>query len=55
MTDTRNVAHLVSDEAVVAGRRAGRYVAVCRADLLAASLTAETGRRCLRCEEWAAQ
>ena len=41
MTDaTTGTAHLVTDESVAAGRRAGgRYVAVCGAQVLAASLT----------------
>ena len=45
--------HLVRDDAVVAGRRAGRYVAVCGAVLLAASLTAPGDTYCRRCADWA--
>jgi hypothetical protein len=54
MTDTRTVvAHLVSDEAVAAGRRAGRYVGVCGAVVLPGSLKEATDRYCRRCQHWA--
>lgn len=43
------VEHLVSDEAMAAGRRAGRYVAACGAEVIAASLTAPEFSRCRRC------
>lgn len=46
-------AHLVTDEAMVAGRRAGRYVTVCGTVALAASLTAEADRLCDACRDWA--
>lgn len=40
MTDAHTGdAHLVTEEAVIAGRRAGRYVAVCGSKVLAASMT----------------
>lgn len=43
-------AHLVTDEAMAAGRRAaGRYVAICGADMLPASLTAPERRICPHC------
>lgn len=45
------VAHLVTDEAMVAGRRAGRYVTACRTVALAASLTAEADTFCRACRE----
>jgi len=45
-------AHLVASDAVDSGRRAGRYVAVCGAGLLAGSLTAEEKRYCLCCLDW---
>ncbi|MGH7929731.1 MAG: hypothetical protein ACREQV_18265 [Candidatus Binatia bacterium] len=45
--------HLVRDDAVVAGRGAGRYVAVCEAVVLAASLTAPGGKYCRSCAAWA--
>ncbi|MGH3902987.1 MAG: hypothetical protein ACRDTE_02120 [Pseudonocardiaceae bacterium] len=54
MTDTRTVvAHLVTDEAVAAGRRAGRYVGVCDAVVVAGSLLEGTGRGCRSCQDWA--
>ncbi|MGH4017144.1 MAG: hypothetical protein ACRDSL_25105 [Pseudonocardiaceae bacterium] len=54
MTDTRTVvAHLVTDEAVAAGRRAGRYIGVCEAVVLPGSLTEGTDRFCRSCQNWA--
>ncbi len=54
ITDARTgSAHLVTDEAMAAGRRAGRYVAVCDDEALAGSLTAEADTFCLSCREWA--
>lgn len=41
--------HLVRDDALVAGRLAGRYVAVCEAVVLAASLTAPGDTYCRLC------
>ncbi len=52
MTDARTRrAHLVTDAAVAAGRAAagGRYVAVCGAVVLAASLTTLETSRCASC------
>ncbi len=50
VTDARTgLTHLVSDEAMAAGRRAGRYVAACGAEVLAGSLTAPESGRCRRC------
>ncbi|MGH3911702.1 MAG: hypothetical protein ACRDRM_12835 [Pseudonocardiaceae bacterium] len=55
MIDTRTgVAHLVTDAAVAAGRRAGRYVGVCGAVVLPGSLTEGTDRFCRFCRDWAA-
>ncbi|MGH3796701.1 MAG: hypothetical protein ACRDSP_17640 [Pseudonocardiaceae bacterium] len=55
MTDTRTVvAHLVTDEAVAAGRRAGRYVGVCGAVVVPGSLLEGTDRGCRSCQDWAA-
>ena len=55
MTDTRTVvAHLVTDEAVAAGRQAGRYIGVCGAVVLPGSLTEGTDRCCRFCRDWAA-
>lgn len=45
--------HLVSDEEVDSGRHAGRYVAVCGAVVLAASLTAPAKKYCRSCAQWA--
>lgn len=54
ITDARTGrAHLVTDEAMVAGRRAGRYATVCETVVLAASLTAAPNGFCLGCREWA--
>ena len=51
LTDARTgEAHLVTDEAMVAGRRdGGRYVATCGVEVLPASLTAPDRRSCLDC------
>ncbi|MGH3793611.1 MAG: hypothetical protein ACRDSP_01845 [Pseudonocardiaceae bacterium] len=54
ITDARTGgAHLVTDEAIAAGRRAGRYVTVCGIVALAGSPTAEADTFCLSCREWA--
>lgn len=55
MTDTCTaVAHLVTDEAVADGRRAGRYVGVCGAIVLPGSLMEYGARHCRACMTWAA-
>lgn len=55
MTDARTaVAHLVTDAAVAAGRRAGRYVGVCGAVVLPGSLMEGTARGCRFCRDLAA-
>lgn len=55
MTDTRNVvAHFVAEEAVAAGRHAGRYVGVCGAMVVPGSLLEDTDRGCRFCRDWAA-
>jgi hypothetical protein len=41
--------HLITDESVAAHRHAGRYLAVCGAQVLAASLTAPEDRYCRPC------
>lgn len=51
MTNATGGAHLVTEEAAVTGRRAGRYVALCGAVVLAASLTTPERRYCVRCTE----
>jgi hypothetical protein len=56
MTDARTgVAHLVTDDAAAAGRRAGRYRAMCGADVLAASLTTPESGYCRSCAHWRAE
>ena len=54
MTDaTTGTAHRVTDESVAAGRRAGGiYVAVCGAQVLAASLTMPERDQCQSCQQW---
>ena len=41
--------HLVTDDAIAAGLRAGRYHAVCGEMVLAASLTTEPAHHCRTC------
>jgi hypothetical protein len=41
--------HLITDESVAAHRHVGRYLAVCGAQVLAASLTAPQRSRCPVC------
>lgn len=48
------VAHLITDEAVAAGRHADRYVGVCGAVVLPGSLQDGTGRCCRGCQDWVA-
>lgn len=56
MTDTCTVvAHLVTDEAVAAGRHAGRYVGACGAVVLPGSLMEATSRYCRSCQDRTAQ
>lgn len=53
MTDgPTGTAHLVTDDAFAAGRRAadGRYLATCGAEVFAASLTTPARRHCTACE-----
>ncbi len=55
VTDARtSVAHLVTDEAMAAGRSQGRYWAVCEREVLASSLTAEESGPCQDCRRWRA-
>lgn len=50
MTDTRTkLTHLVTEEAVIAGRRAGRYVGVCGTVVVPGSLLDDTNRPCRSC------
>lgn len=52
VTDVGGTAHLVTDDAMAAGRRAGRYVAVCGSEVIAASLTTPESRHCRACRQW---
>jgi len=54
VTDTEGVAHLVTENAMVAGRSAGRYLAVCDTQILAASLTTPEHGYCRLCRRWRA-
>lgn len=54
VTDDGGTTHLVTDEAMAAGRRYGVYTAVCSADVLAASLTMPESARCRKCRRWRA-
>jgi hypothetical protein len=51
MVDARTLqAHLLTDEALAAGRRGdGRYIALCGSDVLPASLAAAERGFCRRC------
>lgn len=53
MTDARHGArHYLTDDAASAGRGTGRYIAVCGAEILAASISAPDGRACPWCASW---
>lgn len=54
VTDVGGTTHLVTDEAMAAGRPAGCYRAVCGTHVLAASLTAPESDRCRACRAWRA-
>ena len=54
VTDTEGTAHLVAEEAMAAGRRGGRYLAVCGTQVLAASLTTPEHGSCRSCRCWRA-
>lgn len=50
VTDVRNRGvHLMTEDAAVAGRRVGRYAALCGAEVLAASLTTPEAGYCRSC------
>lgn len=49
MTGADGVEHLVSDDARAAGRLLGRYVAMCGAEVIAASLTLLESSHCEDC------
>jgi hypothetical protein len=46
VTDVAGIEHLVTDEAMAAGRPTGRYTAACGDEILAGSLTAPESSRC---------
>ncbi|MGH3931874.1 MAG: hypothetical protein ACRDTF_18085 [Pseudonocardiaceae bacterium] len=53
MTDTRTVVtHLVTEEAVAAGRQSGRYIGLCGAVVLPGSLLEDAKRPCRSCHYW---
>ncbi|MGH3908530.1 MAG: hypothetical protein ACRDTE_30740 [Pseudonocardiaceae bacterium] len=55
VTDAQtSLAHLVTLDAMAAGRRRGVYVAVCDTEVVASSLTAEESGHCRRCRGWRA-
>ena len=54
VTDAGGLTHLVTDEAMVVGRRIGRYAACCGAEILAASLTMPEAGLCDGCRRWRA-
>lgn len=51
VSDTAGVVHLVTEEAMAAGRLAGCYRAVCGSAVLAASLTTPERGSCRSCAE----
>ncbi|MGH4010892.1 MAG: hypothetical protein ACRDTH_22495 [Pseudonocardiaceae bacterium] len=55
VTDAQtSLAHLVTVQAMAAGRLHGRYTAVCGYPVLAASLTAPASGSCQDCRRWRA-
>lgn len=54
MTESGGLTHLVTDEAMAAGRSRGRYATVCGCEILAASLLAEDSECCRPCQRWRA-
>lgn len=52
VTDTSGTVHLVTDEAMAAGRAAGCYRSVCGSHVLAASLTRPESGHCQPCCRW---
>jgi len=49
MTDVMGITHLLTDDAMIAGRPSGRYVAVCGDEVLAGSLTTPERDYCRPC------
>lgn len=54
VTDVNRITHLLTEDAVVIGRRLGRYVTCCGVEILAASLTTPESGYCRRCRRWRA-
>lgn len=54
VTGTGGVTHLVTDEAMVAGRPTGLYAALCGRQVIAASLTTPERGHCRTCRCWKA-
>jgi len=55
VTDTTATTHLVTEPAMTIGRRFGRYVACCGAEVLAASLAEPERGYCRACARWRAE
>ncbi|MGH3910655.1 MAG: hypothetical protein ACRDRM_07465, partial [Pseudonocardiaceae bacterium] len=51
VTGVDGVAHLVTDDAMATGRTAGRYMAVCDTEVIAASLTTPESGYCRHCRQ----
>lgn len=49
VTNDAGPTHLVTEDRFTTGCRSGRFVALCGAQMLAASLTTEERERCSRC------
>ncbi|MGH3903409.1 MAG: hypothetical protein ACRDTE_04335 [Pseudonocardiaceae bacterium] len=49
VTDLSGCTHLVAEDRFITGCRAGRFVAVCGDQVLAASLATEERERCSKC------
>jgi len=54
VTDNGGVGHVITEEAMAAGRAKGRYLAVCGSSVLAASLTTPECGSCGSCRRWRA-
>lgn len=51
VTDAQGIAHLVTDESMAAGHRAGRYLARCDRQVFTASLTTPERGHCRGCAQ----
>jgi len=54
VTDVGGIVHLITEDAMAAGRSSGRYAAVCGGAVLAASLTTRECGYCRSCRCWRA-